>query len=226
MRPATQRHDVTKSLYSAAMADRLTRSRFLGASARGGAALVVGGTAAGVLAQAAQASPPAAAIGSVSASDLAYVRLLVGLELLMVDFYTEAIASKHLQGAVRADAKLALVNEGEHYPYLAAVVASGGGVALTAADINFTYPTGAFFTAASVTKLAITLEQIAVGTYLGVAGNIANPTVAAAIAQITANEAQHLAAFSLRSGHAAYRQAFPDPLPIEEASNALATYTS
>ena len=152
--------------------------------------------------------------------------MLVGVELLMVDFYTDAVASQHLRGAALADAELALVNEGEHYNYVAAIAAATGVAALTAADINFTYPSGAFFTAKSVTKLAITLEQLALGAYLGAAGSIANPVVAAAVAQITANEAQHLAAFSLHAEQAAYHDAFPEPMTIEEASDALDAYTS
>jgi len=208
------------------MLEPLTRRRLFGSGARGGAAVLLGGSAAGVLAATAHATPPAAALGAVGAADLAYVRMLIGAELLLVDFYTEAVASKRLRGRSLADARLALINEGEHYNYLAAVVGSTGAAALTAADVNFTYPNGAFFTAASVTKLAGTLEQLALGAYLGAAGNIANPVVAAAVTQITANEAQHLAAFSLRAGQPAYHDAFPDPLTIEEASDALAAYTS
>ena len=208
------------------MLDQLTRRHLFGSGVRGGAALVLGGTAAGVLAASADAYPPAASIGAIAASDLAFVRLLVGVELLMVDFYTEAVASRHLRGGALADARLALVNESEHYKYLAAVVGSTGGLALTAADVNFSYPSGAFFTAASVTGLANTLEQLTLGAYLGAGGNIANQVVAAAVAQITANEAQHLAALALRVGQPAYQDAFPDPLTIEEASDALAAYTS
>jgi hypothetical protein len=77
-----------------------------------------------------------------------------------------------------------------------------------------------------VTKLASTLEQLALGAYLGAAGNIANAVVASAVAQITANEAQHLAALSLRAGQPAYHDAFPVPLTIVEASDALSAYTS
>jgi hypothetical protein len=91
------------------MFDQLTRRHLFGTGARSGAALLLGGSAAGVLAANADASPPAAAIGAIAASDLAYVRLLIGAELLMVDFYTEAVASKHLHGRSLADARLALI---------------------------------------------------------------------------------------------------------------------
>jgi hypothetical protein len=40
-----------------------------------------------------------AAAESIPESDLAYARLLVGAELLALDFYARAIASKRLSGA-------------------------------------------------------------------------------------------------------------------------------
>ena len=200
----------------------LTRNQFFGA----GLALVAGATALGLEPVAALAQPPPGAIGTISASDLAYVRMLIGVELLTADFYGEAVASKHLRGRGNEDAVTALVNENEHYGYLSFAVSSAGGVPLTAADVNFTYPTGAFYTARSVLRLATTLEQLSLGAYLGAAGNVANTVLQSAIAQITATEAQHLSAFSLRAGGTAFQEAFPQPMTIEEASDALGAYTS
>jgi Ferritin-like domain len=220
------RQDLTKDCILAEMSGRFTRSALLGTGARSSAALLLGGSAVGVLAATAEADPPAGPLGAISASDLAYVRLLIAVELLMANFYTEAIASKHLQQKALADARLALINEGEHYTYLAAVLTSTGLVALTAADVNFNYPQASFYTAASVTGLAVTLELVALGSYLGAAGNIANPVLQSAVAQITANEAQHFSAFALHSGQRAFEQGFPQVLTIQEASDALDAYTS
>ena len=76
----------------------------------------------GALADAsADANPPADALwGRCPAGDLAYVRLLIGVELLTIDFYTHAIGSKHLRAGTLDDAGVALINESEHYTYLAA----------------------------------------------------------------------------------------------------------
>lgn len=208
------------------MAGKLTRSQLLGGGVRGGVALLVSGTALGALADSAQASPPTTGWGTIASADLAYLRLLIGVELLMVDFWTEALVSKHLTGALHADANLALINESEHYNYLAAALTAGGGVPLTAANVAFTYPKTSFYSAASVLRLATTLEALALGSYLGAAGNIANPTLQAATAQITANEAQHFSVFATAAGRSGYREAFPDALTIEEASDALGEYTS
>jgi hypothetical protein len=204
---------------------RLTRCQLLSSGARGGAVLALAGSGLGALAGRADAAPPSGATGAV-AGDLAYTRLLTVVELLLVDFWTEAVASKHLSGKALASAKLVLINESEHYAYLADVLTEVGLVPSTAADVNFTYATGAFYTTASVTHLAVTLETLALGAYLGSAGNLVNPALQLAVAQITANEAQHLSVASHADGQPVFHDAFPAAMTISEASDALDTYTS
>jgi Ferritin-like domain len=196
----------------------LTRSHLL----RGAAVAIAGG----VFVSSADAAPPAGSTVALVGGDLAYVRLLVGIELLLVDFHANAVSSGHLEPAVRFAADRALVNEDEHYAYLAGVLTDAAATVLTSADVTFSYPAGAFYSASSVTALAVTLERLALGAYLGAAGNIANSTVAQAIAQITACEAQHLAAFSLAQRTGAFHDAFPQSLTIAQASDALDGYAS
>lgn len=204
---------------------RLTRSQLFSSGARSGAVLALAGSGLGALAGSAEAAPPSGSTGAL-AGDLAYARLLTVVELLLVDFWTEAIASKHLSGKALTSADLVLVNESEHYAYLAGVLTEVGLVPLTAADVNFTYATGAFYTTASVVRLAVTLETLALGAYLGAAGNVVNPVLQQAVAQITANEAQHLSVVSREGGQPAFHDAFPAAMTISEASDALDTYTS
>jgi hypothetical protein len=204
----------------------VTRSELLSSGLRGGAALLATGSVLGALADSAAAAPPGGALGTLAAGDLAYVRLLIGVELLAIDFYTHAIAAKHLRSETSADARIALVNESEHYAYLAGALTGVGATPLTTADITFAYPAGSFYTAASVTGLAVILELLSLGAYLGAAGNLSSPVLQAAVAQITANEAQHLSAFSIHSGAPAFHDAFPGALTIAEASDALDAYTT
>lgn len=206
--------------------DALTRSQLFSSGLRGGAALLATGSVLGALADSAGAAPPTSALGVLPAGDLAYTRLLIGVELLTIDFYTHAIGSKHLRSGAAVDANVALINETEHYSYLAAAISGAGGTPLTAADISFTYPAGSFFTAHSVAGLAVLLELLSLGAYLGAAGNLTSPVLQTAVAQITANEAQHLGAFSGHSGNPPFHDAFPDVLTIAEASDALDAYTS
>jgi hypothetical protein len=193
---------------------------------RSGAALLLGSVGLGAFAATADAQPPNDALGTLPAGDLAYVRLLVGWELLTIDFYTHALGSGHLDRVTGDAARLVLANENAHYTYLAGVLAGAGDVALTAADVNFSYPAGAFYTARSVKRLAVTLEGFALGTALGAGGNVVTPALQSAIAQMAANEAQHLSVLSLRAGRSAFHDAFPATMTMEDSSNALDQYTS
>jgi hypothetical protein len=203
----------------------VTRSQLFSSGARGATTLALVGSGLGALAGRADAAPPSGATGTL-AGDLAYTRLLTVVELLLVDFWTEAIASKHLGGKALASAKLVLINESEHYAYLAGVLTEVGLVPSTAEDVNFTHATGAFYTAASVKHLAVTLETLALGAYLGAAGNLVNPALQLAVAQITANEAQHLSVVTHADGQPVFHDAFPAAMTISEASDALDAYTS
>src|SRR4051794_29707545 len=64
-----------------------TRSKLLLRGAKAGAALLVGGAALGAQAANAGAEP-------LPDGDLAYARLLVGVELLSIDFYARALDAK------------------------------------------------------------------------------------------------------------------------------------
>jgi hypothetical protein len=204
----------------------LTRSQLFSSGVRGGAVLLLSGSAVGVLADSANAAPPGGALHTLPAGDLAYARMLIGVELLTIDFYTNAIASKHLRLRALDDARVALINESEHYSYLANALTAAGLTPLTAADVTFSYPTGSFYSAAAVTGLAASVELLSLGAYLGAAGNVANPVLQSAVAQITANEAQHFSAFARLAGDPAFHDAFPQALTIAEASNELDAYTS
>ena len=87
------------------MTARVSRGQLISRGAKGGAAFFLTGSLAGSLVD----SPPAA--DTVPDSDLAYARLLVGAELLGLDFYTRAIASKRLRGDALGSLKRARLNE-------------------------------------------------------------------------------------------------------------------
>ena len=82
------------------MSVEVSRSEFLARGVKGGAALLVAGSAVAALA-------PVAAAAPLSDNDLAIARVLVAAELLGIDFYQRSIASKKLDKArcdpLRAD---------------------------------------------------------------------------------------------------------------------------
>ena len=78
-----------------------------------GAALLVAGSALGSV-------PEAATADSVPDGDLAYARLFVSVELLALDFYGRAIASKHFDKGQLTDLRRARADEKQHYDSAAA----------------------------------------------------------------------------------------------------------
>ncbi|MDP9231303.1 MAG: hypothetical protein M3O73_00900, partial [Actinomycetota bacterium] len=74
--------------------DLLSRSELLARGGKGVAAVVAGSTLVGLVPQAASAATP-------SDGDLAYARLFVTVELLALDFYGNAVASKHFDKGKR-----------------------------------------------------------------------------------------------------------------------------
>jgi hypothetical protein len=180
------------------MPRHLTRAGFVAASAAAGAA----------------AAFPALARAAAPDLDLAWIRLLIGAELLAIDFYGRA---KHLT----TPAKQLLADERAHYDSLAQLLAGqGGGAAATAGDIDFSYPR------TPEPVLALRIERLLLGAYVGAGASLQTPALRLAVAQIAANEAQHVSVWSAREGRGAVGRPFAAALTIDAASNALGEYES
>jgi len=196
-----------------------TRAELFSRGAKGGAALLVAGSAVGILA-------PIAAADPLSDNDLALVRLLVATELLGIDFYTRAVDAKKLSPQGQKYLKAALANEKEHYQSVAAILSGALLVPLTASDVDFAYPKDAFESASSITKLAAQLESAFLGAYLTAAGSLQASGLVAGIASIGANQAQHLSVFQGMLLGRPINVSFPKAMSIQDVSKVLDTYTA
>ncbi len=200
------------------MSAPITRGQLLSRSAKGGAAFLVAGSALGTFVETAAAALPL--------GDLAYARLLVGAELLALDFYSLAIAAGNTNRTVMSYLKRAHANEQEHYTSVAQIVSGSGGTPAVSGDIDFSYPDGTFASRHSIVTFAGRLEATILGAYLGAIDGIQTDSLKAGLARIAANEAQHLGYFSAAAGGKAFSLSFPPELTIDQASNALDAYTS
>lgn len=90
-----------------------TRAAFLSRGAKGGLALVAGGSVLSMT--------NGSAFGSVAA-DTDIAKLAATAELLAIDFYTRSIRSRKLKGAEAVYLAAALQNEKDHYKALAGVL--------------------------------------------------------------------------------------------------------
>lgn len=186
------------------------------ARAGAGAAFVAGGSAVGALAAPARAATPD--------GDLAYARLLVALELLSLDFYSQALRSRRLGSGL--ELRRARAAEKQHYDTVAAILTGAGQVPATAQEIDFSYPRGSFASHAAIARLGIRLETLSLGAYLGAVRALETPEFRNHAARAAASEAQHLSVFSGAAGGRRIGPPLPATLPIEHVSDALDEYTS
>ncbi|HEU5243617.1 MAG TPA: ferritin-like domain-containing protein [Gaiellaceae bacterium] len=200
----------------------MSRAGFLRRGAVGSSAVLVSGfglPALGLVGAASAATPPDA--------DLAYLRLLIAAELLVLDFQSRALAS----GKLRRNGAHALfhrirADESAHYTHLARLLTAAGQTPATSGDIDFSYPRGCFRSQASIVRLAGRLERLMVGAYVGATANVETPALRLPIGQIAANEAQHQGALAGLSGGAVVEKAFAPALQMGAVSNALDEFES
>jgi rubrerythrin len=189
----------------------LSRRTLLAWSAGGGAALLL---------------PAPGRAESLPDGDLAYLRLLIGTELLAVDFYTRALAARRKLGSMTATFRQLLAQERSHYVKLARLLTDDGQEPATSADVDFRYPAGRFASFKAIAALGWKIENLLVGAYLGAIESVATPELRLPIGQIAASEAHHLAVLGPAAKHSALGKAFPEALSMSAASNTLDLYES
>ena len=124
------------------------------------------------------------------ASDTDILKFALFLELLEADFYTKAVASGVLSGAV---ATLATSIRDHEKTHVAALTTALGTSAFGTADVSFNFGTS-LATQGSFLATAQTLEATGVGAYLGALGSIQSRSLRTTAGSIFTIEARHLAA--------------------------------
>jgi hypothetical protein len=127
----------------------------------------------------------AGTLGRTADTDLAKVAATG--ELLAIDFYRRAIASRHFEGAELEYLRTARENEVTHYGLLHDALGK-----TTPKGLRFKYPHGAFSSRRSVATLGQALETAFLGTYLGAVRSFTSELLESLAGQIAAIESQHL----------------------------------
>jgi Ferritin-like domain len=186
-----------------------TRASFLANGAKGGLALVAGGS---LLALA-----DGTALGATTKGDADIAKLAATAELLAIDFYGRAISSRKFTGAELAYLASARENERAHYKALAGVLKSAA-----PKNLRFTYPGGSFGSRRSIGKLGQALETAFVGAYLGAVTALKSNELKGVAATIGANESRHLSVLSNIAGDTIVpAQSFPKALTAMQATAAV-----
>ena len=177
--------------------DDLERKRFLTMAGRKlGAAAAASGLAAFIAACGSSSSSSNTAASTTTApsspaasgpGDLSIVNYALTLEYLEAQFYDDVVRSGLFGGSTLATLRTFGAEERQHVEALKKVAASLGTPAAR--------PTGKFplTSAASVAKLAGTVENLGAAAYLGQAGNIKSREILAAALAIHTVEARHAA---------------------------------
>jgi hypothetical protein len=185
-----------------------TRTQFLTRGLKGGVGLVAGGS---VLALA-----QGTAFGAVT-TDADIAKLAATAELLAIDFYGKAIASKHFKADELDYMAAALGNEQAHYKALKGVLK-----AQTPAGLKFRYPDGAWASAKSIGKLGMALETAFVGAYMGAVTALRSNELKGVAAEIGANESRHLSVLTnIANGRITPAPAFPKVFTAAQATAAV-----
>jgi hypothetical protein len=198
---------------------RFSRAELLSTGAKRGAALVVVGSAFGALTQTAAASD------QLSDNDLAFARLLVGVELFSIDFYARALAAGRFRAVGHKYLRNAFNNEVDHYRSVSGILTGAGYQAATEEDFEFSYPSGTFKSRGSIARRGRELETLFLGSYLGAVAVVA-PALTQPLARIAASEAQHLSLWGYELGGRPGSAAFPAPFTIDEVSTAMDAYAA
>jgi len=188
-----------------------TRAQFLARGAKGGVALIAGGTVLS-LAQ-------GTAFGAASA-DADIAKLAATAELLAIDFYGHAIRSKKLKGDELSYLAGALGNEQAHYAALKGVLKSA-----TPHGLKFTYPKGAFDSRKSIGMLGQALETAFVGAYMGAVTALTSNELKGVAAEIGACESRHLSVLTnIAAGAIIPAPDLPKVLTAKQATAAVTPF--
>ncbi len=185
-----------------------TRAQFLSRGAKGGLVLVAGGSLLAI--------GDGVALGATT-TDADIAKLAATAELLAIDFYTQAIASKKLKGDELSYLVGAKENEVAHYDALKGVLKSA-----TPTGVKFTYPMGSFASRTSIGKLGEALETAFVGAYMGAVTALKSNELKGVAAEIGACESRHLSVLTnIGEGSIVPAPNFPKVLTAAQALAAV-----
>jgi hypothetical protein len=194
--------------------NELTRSAFLRRVAAGGGA-VAAGAAVGWMAG------PAA--GAASEQDLAWLRFAITAEFVSVAYYRQTRAAGHFAGRELRALERATAAQVAHKTAFRTALTDLGEPAIDDADLELTFPDGAFETRPGTLRLGRRIEGLLLHAYLGAVTTIADQAIRRLFAQVSASEADQLSFLTGLAGPP-IGDPFPSVHGLETAAEALAVY--
>jgi hypothetical protein len=155
--------------------------------------------------------------------DLEIANFALTLEFLEAEFYQLALDAGVLSGSALNVVTALRDHEVAHVEAITGLIQQFGGTPV--AKPQFTFPSDAFSSQASIINLAATFEPVGVGAYLGAAPMIQSPDVLAAAASIEVIEGEHVVAVNNLLGVVPpANTAFPEALTQDQVLAAVAPF--
>lgn len=155
--------------------------------------------------------------------DLEIANFALTLEFLEAEFYQLALDAGVLSGSALGVVTNLRDHEVAHVEAITGLIQQFGGTPV--AKPQFTFPSDAFSSQASIINLAATFEPVGVGAYLGAAPMIQSPDVLAAAASIEVIEGEHVVAINNLLGVVPpANTAFPEALTQDQVLAAVAPF--
>jgi len=155
--------------------------------------------------------------------DLAFANFGVAVELLLTDFYAEALDAKVVGGRERPILRRGHAAARSHAKALGDLLVGAGDTAPVADDFEFDWPKGTFTSAAAISKTAQAILHPLLGVYQMAAATTSVADYRVLYASLAASLGQQIGAFSTVSGPAG-AEPFPVAVDLEGASDALQDY--
>jgi rubrerythrin len=156
------------------------------------------------------------ALGKTSEADLEVLTFALALEQLESAFYTAAKKSAGLSGELRQLATEFGEHEKAHVEVIEQTLTQLGAEPDPAPKASF-----GLSDQASFLRVAVELEEIGVGAYLGAAPQLTTPDLINAAGAIAQTESRHAAALRVRAGQDPAPSAFDEPLPPQQVDAAV-----
>jgi Ferritin-like domain len=160
---------------------------------------------------------------AVTEDDLAFANFGAASELLLKDFYANALQAKLLRGSGYTVLRQGRSAAARHATALSAVLTGAGDAAPVEEDFEFVWPTRTFRTAGSILTTGSALHRALQGAYQAGAASASEASYRVLYASLAAAAGQQLGALTVLSGDIEIHP-FPVALDLEAASAALERY--
>ena len=158
--------------------------------------------------------------GAATEDELAFANFGSSAELLLKDFYAQALEAKVLGAEATEALKRGRSAAAQHAKALADLLTGAGDVAPVEEDFEFVWPAATFKSVRATTRTGLGVLHALLGAYQTAASSVVEPSYRVLYASLVASIGQQIGELASLAGSAG-TEPFPVALELESASAAL-----